>query len=90
MAVNGQSKDALEYDSYKESGLNVIAIGGNKLSRGLTLEGLTISYYYRGTEYVRILFFTNGTLVWISVVIWIFAEFIRHYRLLRTLNIWQK
>ncbi|PGO53743.1 Z1 domain-containing protein [Priestia megaterium] len=50
MAVNGQSKDALEYDSYKESGLNVIAIGGNKLSRGLTLEGLTISYYYRGTS----------------------------------------
>ncbi len=50
IAVNGESKDALEYDTHKESGWNVIAIGGNKLSRGLTLEGLTISYYYRGTS----------------------------------------
>ena len=50
MEINGESEDALEYDKYKESGLNVIAIGGNKLSRGLTLEGLTISYYYRGSS----------------------------------------
>ncbi len=28
-------------------GLRVIAIGGNSLSRGLTLEGLCISYFYR-------------------------------------------
>lgn len=49
MEINGESDDALEYDSYMEQGLNVIAVGGNKLSRGLTLEGLTISYYYRGT-----------------------------------------
>ncbi|MDN3017172.1 Z1 domain-containing protein [Paenibacillus sp. BSR1-1] len=50
MEINGESEDALEYDKFKESGLNVIAIGGNKLSRGLTLEGLTISYYYRGSS----------------------------------------
>ena len=30
--------------------MNVIAIGGNKLSRGLTLEGLTVSVYMRKTR----------------------------------------
>lgn len=50
MEINGESEDALEYDKYRKSGLYVIAIGGNKLSRGLTLEGLTISYYYRGSS----------------------------------------
>ncbi|WP_281658742.1 Z1 domain-containing protein [Halobacillus sp. Cin3] len=47
--INGNSKDALDYDEYKENGLNVIAIGGDKLSRGLTLEGLSITYYARNT-----------------------------------------
>lgn len=28
-------------------GLRVIAVGGNSLSRGLTLEGLSVSYFYR-------------------------------------------
>jgi hypothetical protein len=50
MEINGNSSDALEYHRYKEEGLNVIAIGGDKLSRGLTLEGLSISYYYRNTN----------------------------------------
>jgi hypothetical protein len=50
MEINGESEDVLEYDKHKENGLYVIAIGGNKLSRGLTLEGLTISYYYRGSS----------------------------------------
>lgn len=49
MELNGDSEDALEYHKYKEDGLNVIAVGGDKLSRGLTLEGLSISYYYRNT-----------------------------------------
>ncbi|MGD7045652.1 Z1 domain-containing protein [Jeotgalibacillus proteolyticus] len=49
MELNGDSKDTLEYHKYKEKGLNVIAVGGDKLSRGLTLEGLSISYYYRNT-----------------------------------------
>jgi hypothetical protein len=47
--INGNSKDALDYHSYKENGLNVIAVGGDKLSRGLTLEGLSITYYFRNT-----------------------------------------
>ena len=45
--VNGLAKDALDYFERRDTGLNVIAIGGNKLSRGLTLEGLTVSYYLR-------------------------------------------
>jgi len=37
----------LDYDAHSNFGLNVIAVGGQKLSRGLTLEGLTISYFIR-------------------------------------------
>ncbi len=46
-AVNGKSDDSLIYKNYKGEPFNVIAIGGDKLSRGLTLEGLTISYFTR-------------------------------------------
>jgi hypothetical protein len=45
--VNGTSRDALQYYEHRRDGLSVIAIGGNKLSRGLTLEGLSVSYYLR-------------------------------------------
>jgi hypothetical protein len=48
--LNGSSQDSLEYYEHREHGLNVIAIGGNKLSRGLTLEGLTVSYYLRASR----------------------------------------
>lgn len=48
--LNGSSQDSLEYYEHREHGLNVIAVGGNKLSRGLTLEGLTVSYYLRATR----------------------------------------
>lgn len=48
--INGSSKDVLDYKKHSSTGLNVIAIGGDKLSRGLTLEGLTISYYLRASE----------------------------------------
>lgn len=41
--------EELNYDVYDE-GLSVIAIGGSKLSRGLTLEGLSTSYYLRTTK----------------------------------------
>lgn len=44
--VNGLSVEALEYFN-KPQGISVIAVGGAKLSRGLTLEGLSISYYLR-------------------------------------------
>jgi len=43
--VSGSS--SLDYFSHKEDGLRVIAVGGNSLSRGLTLEGLCVSYFYR-------------------------------------------
>ena len=45
--VNGNSKDSLKYSEYKQTGLTVIAVGGYSLSRGLTLEGLMVSYYLR-------------------------------------------
>lgn len=37
----------LDYSAHKDHGLHVIAIGGLALSRGLTLEGLTVSYILR-------------------------------------------
>lgn len=39
----------LDYSRHKDRGLHVIAIGGLALSRGLTLEGLTVSYILRNT-----------------------------------------
>lgn len=48
--INGSSKDALEYYEHRRTGLNVIAVGGAKLSRGLTLEGLSVSYYLRSSR----------------------------------------
>ena len=40
----------LEYERNRKSGLHVIAIGGLALSRGLTLEGLTVSYIIRNAS----------------------------------------
>ncbi len=45
--INGQSTDALMYAEYARSGWTVIAVGGFSLSRGLTLEGLSVSYVLR-------------------------------------------
>ncbi len=47
--INGGSADALNYFDHP-NGLSVIAIGGDKLSRGLTLEGLSVSYYLRASR----------------------------------------
>lgn len=47
--IHGGSREALDYFDHKD-GLSVITIGGNKLSRGLTLEGLSISYYLRSSK----------------------------------------
>ena len=47
--INGSAGDILDYRDHGK-GLNVIAIGGEKLSRGLTLEGLTVSYFLRATK----------------------------------------
>ena len=48
--VNGFAKEALEYKEHEAVGRSVIVIGGDKLSRGLTLEGLTVSYFLRTTR----------------------------------------
>jgi Z1 domain len=48
--INGDSNDRLNYKEYKnDGGLHVIAVGGYSLSRGFTLEGLTISYFLRNS-----------------------------------------
>ncbi len=47
--INGGSADVLNYFD-NPNGLSVIAIGGDKLSRGLTLEGLSVSYYLRASK----------------------------------------
>ncbi|MDB4734541.1 Z1 domain-containing protein [Akkermansiaceae bacterium] len=49
-SINGSAGDVLDYENYTERGLNVIAVGADKLSRGLTLEGLTISYFLRASK----------------------------------------
>lgn len=47
-AVNQDTgPNSLDYQN--EQGARIIAVGGNSLSRGLTLEGLCISYFYRNT-----------------------------------------
>jgi hypothetical protein len=48
--INGSAGDVLDYKQNEAQGLNVIAIGGDKLSRGLTLEGLSVSYYLRSSR----------------------------------------
>ena len=50
LVINGTVGDILDYKSKAKTGLWVIAIGGDKLSRGLTLDGLTISYFTRSTS----------------------------------------
>jgi hypothetical protein len=47
ITANGKTKADIDYDAYKETGFSVIAVGGDKLSRGLTLEGLSVSYFLR-------------------------------------------
>ena len=45
--VNSRAAGSLDYAQHETSGLNVIAVGGLSLSRGLTLEGLMVSYFLR-------------------------------------------
>ncbi|MDA4133823.1 MAG: Z1 domain-containing protein, partial [Thaumarchaeota archaeon] len=47
---NGESEDRLDYDRFEDGdpvAETVIAVGGGTLSRGLTLEGLVVSYFTR-------------------------------------------
>ena len=48
--INGSAGDVLDYTDHAETGLKVIAVGGEKLARGLTLEGLCVSYFVRTTK----------------------------------------
>jgi hypothetical protein len=50
VVVNSDSLEPLDYEAYSDTGLNVIAVGGDKLSRGLTLEGLSVSYFLRASR----------------------------------------
>ena len=47
--VNSRSPRTLDYSGNQQNGLNVIAVGGFSLSRGLTLEGLMVSYFLRNS-----------------------------------------
>ena len=49
VAVNSRSVGSLDYLDHGRAGLNVIAVGGLSLSRGLTLEGLVVSYFLRNS-----------------------------------------
>ncbi len=51
--LNGESNDELNYEDHINKwnfGLHTIVIGGDKLSRGLTLEGLSMSYFLRSAK----------------------------------------
>lgn len=52
IVVNSKSDEVLDFKKYERDGvgLTAIAIGGLSLSRGLTIEGLTVSYMYRNTR----------------------------------------
>lgn len=46
---NSDNKESFSYEQNPD-GLRVIAIGGNSFSRGLTLEGLCVTYFYRNSR----------------------------------------
>jgi hypothetical protein len=48
--VNSLTREGLDFAENASDGLVVIAVGGDRLSRGLTLEGLTVSYFLRGAR----------------------------------------
>jgi hypothetical protein len=50
LQTNVTTGEGLNYEEYEENGLWTIVIGGLKLSRGLTLEGLNITYFARNSK----------------------------------------
>jgi hypothetical protein len=48
--INRETKEQLDFANAEKEGLVVLAVGGDRLSRGLTLEGLTTSYFLRGAK----------------------------------------
>lgn len=47
VVLNSTTGSELEY--HEKPGRQLVAVGGNRLSRGLTLEGLTVAYFLRTT-----------------------------------------
>ncbi|MEV5179722.1 Z1 domain-containing protein [Streptomyces werraensis] len=47
--LNSNHEDELDFEA--EPDLKAVLVGGNKLSRGVTVEGLLISYFVRSTPY---------------------------------------
>jgi hypothetical protein len=50
--INSKSDEVLDFAKYTKEGvgLTAVAVGGLSLSRGLTIEGLSVSYMYRSTR----------------------------------------
>ncbi|MBA2411028.1 MAG: Z1 domain-containing protein [Gammaproteobacteria bacterium] len=48
LVLNSDSTDEIDYEA--DPNVKAIVVGGNRLSRGLTLEGLLVSFYLRRTE----------------------------------------
>lgn len=48
IVLNSDSKEELDYE--RDPYIKTVVVGGNRLSRGLTLEGLVTSYYTRKTD----------------------------------------
>ena len=48
IVLNSSTGEQLDYE--EKPGRQLVAVGGNRLSRGLTLEGLTIAYFLRTTS----------------------------------------
>ena len=50
--VNSKSDETLDFRKHEKDGvgLSAIAVGGLSLSRGLTIEGLCVSYMYKNTK----------------------------------------
>ncbi len=48
LELNSDSDDKLDFESHDP--IKAICVGGNRLSRGLTLEGLTVSVFVRATS----------------------------------------
>lgn len=49
LCLNTKTQDELDYERHPN--LRAVVVGGNKLSRGLTIEGLLVSYYVRPANY---------------------------------------
>lgn len=50
MEINGSAGDILDQEASGSEHVLTIAVGGDKLSRGLTLKGLTTSYFLRASR----------------------------------------